>query len=428
MASARTSLAPLEAEPASARVAALGGAALGLGSGEGWELDPSSLADTPIWSLRANEALLPAGLQRQSLEGGMGQGMNGGWGFRLSHTSYGSLDQRDETGALTGSFEPRRIGAGLGYGWAAGYGLSLGSAISAFQQSLGDVNISGVMLGLSGRWAWSQGQALGLALQSVTGSTLERVALGGSGALVGPLSYAVQALGEQGATVWNVSAGLEGRLGPAALRAGWRQGLGESSDALSGISAGLGLAWQSWTLDYAWLPLGGLGSSQRLSVGWHPWAPTAAKPEPSAVAPALAEPLAQPELPALPDPAALRGPNGETPEGVTSTPEGPGQVAPQASPTPALQLEFRLPDSEVEHAYQAEQGGELAKAKAAYEAALKADPGDTRAWMGLGRLYYSQGDRSYAIQCFEQVLRLNPTETKLKDWLDQVKAKAPQKP
>lgn len=442
----------MEAEPASARVAALGGAALGLSGGEGWELDPSALAGTPAWSLRANEALLPAGLQRQAIEAAMGQGMNGGWGLRLSHTSFGSLDQRDESGALTGSFEPRRLGLGVGYGWAAGYGLSLGSAVSGFQESLGDSDVTGVMLGLSGRWAWSKDQALSLALQSVTGSTLERVALGGSGPLVGPLGYALEALGEQGASVWSMALGLEGRVGPGALRLGWRQGMGDGGDGLSGFSAGLGLAWQSWALDYAWLPLGGLGSTQRLSVAWHPWSPSLAVSAPGLSPGASSSPgqasgrvvvsgggsarseapaLVPPELPPLPDPSTLLGPEGQRPEDLgraIATQGLSGSPQPLPSPTPALQLEFRLPDSEVEQAYVAEQGGELAKAKAAYEEALKADPKDTRAWMGLGQLYYRQGDKGYAIQCFEQVLRLNPTETKLQDWLDKVKAKQQKKP
>lgn len=415
---ARTAVAPLEAEPASARVAALGGSVAGLDEGEGWELDPAALADAPVQSLRLNEALLPAELQRQAVEGTLGYGAEGGLGWRLSHSSYGSIAARDESGAVTGSLQPWRGGAGVGWGWAAGWGLSLGSSLGAFYQDLGaGSGDTGILAGLGARWAWMPSQVLSLGLQSATGSPLERVIVGAGGMLPWGLRYSLQESGEQSGQAWIASAGLEKGLGLCALRLGWRQGLGAGDNTLSGFSSGLGLTWRGWTLDYAFVPLGGLGMEQRLSLGWHPFAggqEAATQGKQEASSEEAVAPLLPPEAVSAPLPPPLDA-NGR-PLPVTGTP----QPAPQ--PTPALQLEFKLPDTEVEQAFQAEDEGKFKQAVAKYQEAIKADAADTRAWMGLGKLYWAQGQRDYAIQCYEQVLRLNPEDAELKAWLDKAKA------
>jgi cytochrome c-type biogenesis protein CcmH/NrfG len=112
-------------------------------------------------------------------------------------------------------------------------------------------------------------------------------------------------------------------------------------------------------------------------------------------------------------------------EGLSATAEAEtttaAAVAPTPAPTPALTLEFRLPDTAVDEALTAEDDGKFKQAVAAYQDALKTDPADTRAWMGLGRLYWRQGQKDYALQCYEQVLRLNPGDTELKAWLDKAR-------
>jgi tetratricopeptide (TPR) repeat protein len=392
-----TARAPLDAEPASARVAALGGAALGLSGGDGWELDPSSLALGPAWRVSADQALLALDLQRQGLQGQWSAGPGAAWGLRLSHLSFGSLERRDASGALQGAFEPRRLSAGLGFGWVAAAGFSLGSSLSFYHQDLGGLGVSAGQVGLAARWAYAHAQHLGAALQA-TSHGLERLALGGGGRLPAGLSYSLQGLGEAQGQAWSLQAGLERAFGAADLRGGWRQDLMQAGDALSGLSVGGGLQWRGWALDYAWQSLGLLGAAHRLSLSLQPWsAPAEAPQEPA---------LREDEAPALPMTEPL--------------PEAQPTPAP-APPGPALQLEFRLPDSPLDQAYQAEEDGDVAAARARYEEALKLDPKDTRAWMGLGHLHYRRGDLDTAVQCFEQVLRLNPTEVKLKDWLEALK-------
>lgn len=400
---ARTPLAPLEAEPASARVAALGGAGLGLGQGEAWELDPAGLALGPAWRLSADQADLALGLQRQSLRAQWGGGPGMGWGLRLSHLGFGVLERRGQGGEDLGRFEPRRLAGGLGFGWKVPGGFSLGSGLALFRQDLGGTAMAGSLAGLAGRWAYARGQHLGLAMQA-SSAGMERLAIGTGGILpfLPGTGYALQATGEQDGRAWSGQAGLEQSWGPAALRLGWRQGMGaEAGEGLAGLSAGLGLAWRGWSLDYAWQPLGALGWAQRLSLSLQPWSAPGLREQPA--------PQATPE-PLPPDPGPLFPPT-------------PDLDPPQpVEPPPALQLEFRLPDDPVDQAHQAREAGDWAQARARFEEALKLDPRDTRAWLGLGHLHHQRGDLDTAIQCFEQVLRLNPTETRLKEWLEQVKA------
>lgn len=61
--------------------------------------------------------------------------------------------------------------------------------------------------------------------------------------------------------------GAECILGILALRAGYRADIKDNVDSASGISAGLGLKLGSFELNYAWVPYGDLGTTNRLSIG-----------------------------------------------------------------------------------------------------------------------------------------------------------------
>jgi len=51
-----------------------------------------------------------------------------------------------------------------------------------------------------------------------------------------------------------------------AARAGYKMGTISDLGALSGLSAGLGLAWKAYGMDYAWVPYGDLGNTHRISL------------------------------------------------------------------------------------------------------------------------------------------------------------------
>lgn len=52
-----------------------------------------------------------------------------------------------------------------------------------------------------------------------------------------------------------------------------------------------------------------------------------------------------------------------------------------------------------------------------YEAKVQKSPADSQAWRDLGVIYYQAGRMDDANQCFEQALKLNPADKKLKEWL-----------
>jgi hypothetical protein len=386
-------VAPLELESSSARVAALGGAGLGLDDASDWVEAPGSLAGLGRWSLRAHEQALAGGLQRQWLEALSPWNDWVGLGAGLGYTNFGSLEARDDSGALTGSFNAQRLSGGLGLGLQPWAHWQLGLGLQGYQESLGSSSFSGLRPGAS--VAYRLGALGGLALSA--GAQGE--SLGFAAAL--PSWPALRLAGQ---VDWNaalqpsVGTGAELALGWAALRAGWRQGVGDSTAALSGFSAGIGAQWGDWGLDFAWLPQGGLGDSQRFSLSYsHAPPPPAPLPTPTATLPP--PDLPPPSLPSL-----------EVPRPGTFT------------AAPALELEFRLPETPADEAIAAEEHGGEAKALALYQEAIKQDPTDTRAWLGLGHLYYRLHQMDAALQCFDQVIRLNPTEVALKDWVDQVRA------
>ncbi|MBA7542783.1 hypothetical protein ES705_35107 [subsurface metagenome] len=44
-----------------------------------------------------------------------------------------------------------------------------------------------------------------------------------------------------------------------------------------------------------------------------------------------------------------------------------------------------------------------------YEEVIKIDPQDSATWFNLGRLFKSLGDFKKAMQCFAEVLKIDPT-------------------
>jgi tetratricopeptide (TPR) repeat protein len=50
------------------------------------------------------------------------------------------------------------------------------------------------------------------------------------------------------------------------------------------------------------------------------------------------------------------------------------------------------------------------------------NPQNAQAWNTLGNLYWRVGRADYAVQCFEEVLQLQPSNQALKDWLEKYRA------
>jgi tetratricopeptide (TPR) repeat protein len=91
----------------------------------------------------------------------------------------------------------------------------------------------------------------------------------------------------------------------------------------------------------------------------------------------------------------------------------------------SLVIQFDLPDNPAPSGAELEKEGKYQEAVAAYVDALKQNPKDTASWWALGNLYRKLHQKTYAVQSFEQILKLQPDNQKLADWLEQYKASNP---
>jgi tetratricopeptide (TPR) repeat protein len=195
------------------------------------------------------------------------------------------------------------------------------------------------------------------------------------------------------------------------LRAGYEYYVGgdDSVPGVTGIVAGFGFYFDPVRLDYAYIPLGVLGNAHRVSLVYHfdtgrAAAVAAAKTAPAHPrAPDRQLAAAAETLPAtLPPPAPFAL---------------PGQV--QALPSPTPQLKFRLEPAQEKLRLARELGLQKKHRQAmkVYNEVLHEDSNNSSAWRGLGRLYFDLGKKEFAVQCYKEVLRLEPQDQSLREWL-----------
>lgn len=206
---------------------------------------------------------------------GMPVGERGGLGAGVQYLSAGNINETDELGFQTGVYRPENVALSAGGAWRWGT-LSIGSSIKYVRVKVRDsASTATADLGLQYRMGLL---TLGAAAQNLFGYvTYEREAsrlplnLGFSAALnvVGRVlvTGAVNAPRDGRP---DVSVGLEHAFEPVE---GWlitpRAGYTTRVQDLSGqrgVTAGLGFGTSRMSVDYAWVPLGDLGQTHRVSV------------------------------------------------------------------------------------------------------------------------------------------------------------------
>jgi tetratricopeptide (TPR) repeat protein len=230
----------------------------------------------------------------------------------------------------------------------------------------------------------------------------------------------------------SVQAGFEGSYRSTFfVRAGYNLRLEESGyDGLQGLTAGAGAVVESFRLDYAFVPYGELGSTHLVSlaytfgadVGGPDTASDASakgnrRPAPSS----QAVPAAAPPMPSAPTTVYVREPA----QARTMPQVAPKPVAPAASDRTerTITMEFEVPaGGGIAQAKALASAGRDAEAVQALRAILEKDPKDAVAWRELGNVYFKVKRKDYAIQCYEQFLRLRPEDRALADWLLRYKA------
>jgi hypothetical protein len=209
----------------------------------------------------------------------------------LTYFSAGQLEGRDENANLNGNFTASDLALGLSKGFALGplqAGLT-GKVISQKIKSSGATSFA-ADAGLLYRFAgtpWSLGAALTnfgtkVKFEDESFPLPLKFKVGAAAAFASRLLLALDAefpnSGQAAARLGAEYRGLDGialRLGYRTSASGQRdallgRGFGDSVsgvNALYGFFAGVGFEYQGFTLDYALLPYGDLGSAHRFSLG-----------------------------------------------------------------------------------------------------------------------------------------------------------------
>jgi tetratricopeptide (TPR) repeat protein len=164
------------------------------------------------------------------------------------------------------------------------------------------------------------------------------------------------------------------------LRLGYQQELKDNLiGGFRGLTGGFGVRLGDWGLDYAFAPNGDLGSTHTAGLSYR-------------------FPERGPGAVRLDTPAELR------PEDRIENVQVDFDLSRKAAPSTLATG--------------------IQEALAALNARIQADPRDAGAWHEMGRLYWGAGRRDYALQCFEEALRLQPGNEALRRWLE-AQRKAP---
>jgi len=288
-------------EGASARALAMGSTYVGIAEGSASLLwNPAGLAtlQDPEIALHHESGLVGATQEIAVL--GVPLGNGNGLGLSVNYEDDGTFDGHDATGAGTGDYSARTYGASLGWGFRAPLGFSLGLALKANRQELANTDLNAFAGDAGILWSRSPLLTVGAAYTNlgpdVDGSQLAQGFQAGVSSYVGKggdYQWLFALSGEaltRGAN--SVHLGVEHTLYQLlALRAGYAFDVPDPTTTgdLQGWTFGGGIIIQrDLSIDYAFVPLAGLGNTQRVSLtydfgecgGRQPVAKASVTPEP----------------------------------------------------------------------------------------------------------------------------------------------------
>jgi hypothetical protein len=270
---------PLDNAGAGARPIAMGSAFVGVAD------DPSALFWNPagLGGLQNVDLALDhnawlAGIVQETLVLGLPMGDLGGFGFSANYVNYGSLPGYDDSGAKTADYSADRYGFDAGWGKEILSGLSAGAALKGSAQVIDGSTYSDLSLDLGALWSPWRELRLGLDYSNlgtpVAGYPLAAdLRVGGSYrfelAKTNHLLVAAAASFEpQG--VNRLQVGVEDQIYSfLAIRAGYQAAQTDTEiQGVDGLSLGVGATVDNFTLDYAFLPYGDLGTTHRISLSY----------------------------------------------------------------------------------------------------------------------------------------------------------------
>ena len=320
-----------------------------------------------------------------------------------TYVNYGKIDGYDSTGLPTASYQPNRISTALGWGGWIFDRFAVGLDARGFLQNIGGSSFSTFFAGAGVLWSPTSSLRVGLSYSdfgigrspySNTGAA--RVGFSWMGLRskdASTLLAASMVMPPYG--VYRLQLGVEEALGGLLfLRAGYQFDLVDNQiPGLQFFSSGVGFRLGDLDLDYAFLPIGELGASHRVSLGFR-----------------FGE--TPPPTPAPARPAILEGVTGFAP---------PTLVRPQDQ-VEKVELQFHLPG---QSSTPPPGASKWAGAIQRYEKFLQDHPQSAQGWQILGKLYFESGRAAEGLQCLEESLRLKPDNQALRDWVMKYRANKP---
>ncbi len=404
---------PLTSLGASARIDALGGAFTGVAD------DPSALffnsaglsglQDARI-SLNHNSYL--AGTFEETLLVGLPAGDLGGFAGAVQYVFWGALDERNAFGVDQGTSDDSDIALSLGWGKALSPNFSIGAAVYGTQQKIVDTLYSSLSGQAGLLWIpWKDFRAglvyTGFGTQ-VSGQSLASDFKAGVSNLFHWGIDKTFLLAFSGYYEPNGVSQLQGGLEAGFqknyfIRAGYQLPLSNNQiSGFTGFTAGAGVRIESLTLDYAFVPYGDLGTSNRVSLAYDFPNPTPVVKPVTVFAPV--------PIPVPAKPVTVFVTPASTPTPLTPAPAKSSVAVHFEVPVIVL---TPVPDPQLSAMIQK------------LEQDTINDQGNASAWHQLGNAYWKAGKIDLAVQCLEQASRLNPADMKLKIWLDQYQAAHP---
>jgi len=331
----------------------------------------------------------------------------GGMAFAINYVNWGTLDLRDSNGNSQGSFNDTDVGLNLGWGKQLARDFSIGLAFQGVQQKIVDSLYYDFAARAGLLWMPSENFQLGAAYSNlgtnVVGYSLaQSLQLGGAWRTKAAKNLGLLLTMQGNWQPQGVSLlqwGVEGNLDHAfMLRGGYELPFdGQITGGGTALSAGAGVRWGACTLDYAFVPYGSFGVANHLSLSYD--FPT---PQPQVVQVPVT--IIQKVIVQAPAPT-------------------PAPVAADAKSL--VQLKFKIPADAGSQEGAPLSASQLDEQIQAALQSIKSDPQNSKLWWKLGYLYFQSRQKDSALQCFDQVLRLNPDNPDLKKWVESYRSAQP---
>jgi hypothetical protein len=265
---------------AGARATAMGGAAAGLSSDSTsiyW--NPAGLNDiSGNGSLTVMNAAWFEGISYDWASYALPVEQVGVFGISAQYVSYGSMQQLDDTGLQTGSFSPVDLCVSLAYAFKNA-GINYGVNVKYISLKIvDDASACAVDFGAQYSMFENDRLTLGLAVQNI-GSQIKFINEADSLPLNVKFGGAVELNSNWLATL-DLNAPIDNAVYAGAgteyrckvqeklsllIRAGYNT-QNSQTGGMNGVTGGLGVKYFDYSLDYAFVPYGNLGNTQRISL------------------------------------------------------------------------------------------------------------------------------------------------------------------